>query len=124
MARIVGVDIPKNKRIEIALTYIYGIGRSLSKKILEETGFEPGLKVLDLTDEQLKTLRDHIQTNYKVEGSLRTETSLNIKRLIEIGCYRGIRHRRGMTVRGQNTKNNNAGGRRKKMLQGILGKAR
>ena len=124
MARIVGVDIPKNKRIEIALTYIYGIGRSLSKKILEETGIEPGIKVLDLTDEQLKTLRDHIQTNYKVEGSLRTETSLNIKRLIEIGCYRGIRHRRGMTVRGQNTKNNNAGGRRKKMLQGILGKAR
>lgn len=123
MARIVGVDIPKNKRIEIALTYIYGIGRALSKKILEETGIEPGIKVMDLTDDQLKVLRDHIQVNYKVEGSLRTEISLNIKRLIEIGCYRGIRHRRGMTVRGQNTKNNNAGGRRKKMLQGLLGKA-
>ena len=123
MARIVGVDIPKNKRIEIALTYIYGIGRSLSKKILEETGIEPGIKVMELTDDQLKVLRDHIQTNYKVEGSLRTEISLNIKRLIEIGCYRGIRHRRGMTVRGQNTKNNNAGGRRKKVLQGLLGRA-
>lgn len=106
MARIAGVDIPKDKRVEISLTYIYGLGRSASKKILAATGIDPDTRVKDLTDEQVNSLRSEIAGNFVVEGDLRREVSLNIKRLMEINCYRGIRHRRGLPVRGQNTKNN------------------
>ena len=106
MARIAGVDIPKDKRVEISLTYIYGLGRSASKKILAATGINPDTRVKDLTDEQVNSLRSEIAGNFVVEGDLRREVSLNIKRLMEINCYRGIRHRRGLPVRGQNTKNN------------------
>ncbi|EGL81989.1 30S ribosomal protein S13 [Caldalkalibacillus thermarum TA2.A1] len=106
MARIAGVDIPRDKRVEIALTYIYGIGRSTAKKILEETGVNPDTRVRDLTEEETAKIRDYIDRNLTVEGDLRREVSLNIKRLIEIGCYRGIRHRRGLPVRGQRTKTN------------------
>ena len=106
MARITGVDLPSNKRIEIALTYIFGIGLSSSKKILSETNVSPDRRVKDLTDEEINLLKKSIEKNYKVEGDLRTEIAMNIKRLIDIGCYRGIRHRRGLPVRGQNTKNN------------------
>lgn len=105
MARIAGVDIPRDKRIVISLTYIYGIGRSTAQKILAEAGVSEDTRVRDLTEEELGRIRDIVDT-YKVEGDLRREVSLNIKRLIEIGCYRGIRHRRGLPVRGQNTKNN------------------
>ena len=106
MARIAGVDIPKDKRVEISLTYIYGIGRSASNKILAATGINPDTRVKDLTDEQVNSLRSEIANGFVVEGDLRREVSLNIKRLMEINCYRGIRHRRGLPVRGQNTKNN------------------
>ena len=106
MARIAGVDIPKDKRVEISLTYIYGIGRTASNKILAATGINPDTRVKDLSDEQVNSLRTEIATNHVVEGDLRREVSLNIKRLMEINCYRGIRHRRGLPVRGQNTKNN------------------
>ncbi|ADL06935.1 30S ribosomal protein S13 [Thermosediminibacter oceani] len=106
MARIAGVDLPKDKRVEIALTYIYGIGRSLSNKILKEAGVNPDTRVKDLTEREISNLRDIIEKNYKVEGDLRREVALNIKRLIEIGCYRGIRHRRGLPVRGQRTRTN------------------
>ncbi len=106
MARIAGVDLPKNKRIEIALTYIYGIGRTTSKKILEQAQIDPNIKTDDLTDEQLTTLRRIIDTQYKVEGDLRAEVSMNIKRLMDMGCYRGLRHRRGLPVRGQRTHSN------------------
>ncbi|GGK21101.1 30S ribosomal protein S13 [Caldalkalibacillus thermarum] len=106
MARIAGVDIPRDKRVEIALTYIYGIGRSTAKKILQETGVNPDTRVRDLTEEETAKIRDYIDRNLTVEGDLRREVSLNIKRLIEIGCYRGIRHRRGLPVRGQRTKTN------------------
>lgn len=106
MARIAGVDIPNNKRGEIALTYIYGIGRSLSKKILAEAGVDSFKKVSEWTDEEQNVIRTVIGDNYKVEGELRSETQLNIKRLMDIGCYRGIRHRLGLPVRGQSTKNN------------------
>lgn len=106
MARIAGVDLPNNKRIEIALTYIYGIGLTTSKKILEETKVNPDKRVKDLTDDEISEIRRVIEKNYKVEGDLRTEVAMNIKRLMDIGCYRGIRHRRGLPVRGQNTKNN------------------
>ena len=104
--RIVGVDLPQNKRGEIALTYIYGIGRSSSAKILGKAGVDKDLKVKDWTDEQAGKIREIIAAEYKVEGDLRSEVQLNIKRLMDIGCYRGIRHRRGLPVRGQNTKNN------------------
>ena len=97
--RLVGVDLPQNKRVEIALTYIYGIGLTTSKKILAETGINPDVRVKDLTEDDLSKLRDYIQNNLKVEGDLHREVSQNIKRLMEIGCYRGLRHRRGLPVR-------------------------
>lgn len=106
MARIAGVDLPRDKRIEIALTYIFGIGRTLSNKILKETGINPDTRVKDLTDSEISKLRETIEKNYKVEGELRKEIAFNIKRLIEIGCYRGIRHRKGLPVRGQRTRTN------------------
>lgn len=104
--RIVGVDIPQNKRGEIALTYIFGIGRSASKKILTEAGIDLDLKPKDWNDEQAAKVRELISSQYKVEGDLRSEIQLNIKRLMDIGCYRGIRHRLGLPLRGQGTKNN------------------
>ncbi|CAJ1004466.1 MULTISPECIES: 30S ribosomal protein S13 [Bacillales] len=106
MARIAGVDLPREKRVEIALTYIFGIGRPTSQKILAATGVNPDTRVRDLTEEEVSKLRDYIDKNLKVEGDLRREVSLHIKRLMEIGCYRGIRHRRGLPVRGQRTKTN------------------
>ena len=106
MARIAGVDIPNAKRIEIALTYIYGIGRKSSNDILAKTGINPDTRAKDLTEDEVAKLRDEIENNYVVEGDLRRDVSLNIKRLTEINCYRGIRHRKGLPVRGQNTKNN------------------
>ena len=104
--RIVGVDLPQNKRGEIALTYIYGIGRSSSAKILDEAGIDKDIKVKDWTDDQAAKIREIIASGYKVEGDLRSEIQLNIKRLMDIGCYRGVRHRNGLPVRGQSTKNN------------------
>jgi len=106
MARLVGVDLPRDKRIEVGLTYIYGIGLTTSKKILAETGVDPSVRVKDLTEDDLTKLRDYIQANIKVEGDLHREVSQNIKRLMEIGCYRGLRHRRGLPVRGQRTHTN------------------
>lgn len=106
MARIVGVDIPNNKRGEIGLTYIYGVGRSTARKILSEAGVDKDRKVQDWTDEQSAAIRNYINENFKIEGELRSETQMNIKRLMDIGCYRGIRHRLGLPVRGQSTKNN------------------
>ncbi len=106
MARIAGVDLPRDKRVEIALTYIYGIGRSTSRKILDVTEVNPETRVRDLTEDEVGRLRDYINKDVKVEGDLRREVTMNIKRLMEIGSYRGIRHRRGLPVRGQNTKNN------------------
>jgi small subunit ribosomal protein S13 len=106
LARIAGVDLPRDKRVEISLTYIFGIGRSTSRKILEQAGINPDTRVKDLTEEEVVKLREIIDKNYQVEGDLRREVSMNIKRLMDIGCYRGIRHRRGLPVRGQNTKNN------------------
>lgn len=106
MARIASVDLPREKRIEIALTYIYGIGLKSSQKILKENGVNPDTRVKDLTDEEINKLRETIDANYTVEGDLRRQVALDIKRLMEIGCYRGIRHRKGLPVRGQNTKNN------------------
>ncbi len=106
MARIAGVDLPRDKRVEISLTYIFGIGKSTSRKILEQAGINPDTRVKDLTEEEVVKLREIIDKNYQVEGDLRREVSMNIKRLMDIGCYRGIRHRRGLPVRGQNTKNN------------------
>ena len=106
MARIEGVDLPRNKRIEAALTYIYGIGPSRSRKILAETKVNPDTRVKDLTETDVILLRDYISKNYKVEGDLRREVQMNIKRLIEIGCYRGLRHRRNLPVRGQRTRTN------------------
>ncbi len=104
--RIVGVDLPQNKRGEIALTYIFGIGRSAANTILEKAGVDKNIKVKDWTDEQAAKVREVISSDYKVEGDLRSEIQLNIKRLMDIGCYRGIRHRIGLPVRGQSTKNN------------------
>ena len=106
MARLVGVDLPRDKRIEVGLTYIYGIGLTTSKKILAETGVDPDVRVKDLTEHDLQKLRDYIQGNLKVEGDLHREVSQNVKRLMEIGCYRGLRHRRGLPVRGQRTHTN------------------
>ena len=106
MARIAGVDLPNNKRVEIGLTYIYGIGLASSKKILEEAKINPDTRVKDLSEDELGAIRKIIDSEYITEGDLRREVSLNIKRLMEIGCYKGIRHRRGLPVRGQNTKNN------------------
>ncbi len=104
--RIVGVDLPQNKRGEIALTYIYGIGRSSAAYILSKAGVDPMTKVMDWTDDEASKIREIISAEYRVEGDLRSETQLNIKRLMDIGCYRGIRHRAGLPVRGQSTKNN------------------
>ena len=106
MARIAGVDIPNNKRVEIALTYIYGIGRKSANDILAQTGINPDTRAKDLTEEEVAKLRDVIESSYTVEGDLRREVSLNIKRMVEINCYRGIRHRKGLPVRGQRTKTN------------------
>ncbi len=106
MARISGIDLPRDKRIEAGLTYIYGIGKSKAKEILANTGVNPDTRVKDLTESEVSKLREYIDKNVKVEGDLRREVSLNIKRLVEIGCYRGIRHRRGLPVRGQSTKQN------------------
>ena len=106
MARIAGVDLPREKRIEIGLTYVYGIGRTSANKILEKAGVNPDTRVKDLTEDEVAKLRDIIDADYTVEGDLHREVALNIKRLQEIGCYRGIRHRKGLPVRGQNTKNN------------------
>jgi small subunit ribosomal protein S13 len=106
MARIAGVDLPSNKRVEVALTYIYGIGLSTSQRILRESKIDPDRRVKDLADEEINDIRKAIERATKVEGDLRTEVAMNIKRLMDIGCYRGIRHRRGLPVRGQNTKNN------------------
>ena len=106
MARIAGVDLPREKRVEISLTYIFGIGLTLSKEILVKTGINPDTRVKDLTEEEISKLRETLDKEYKVEGDLRREEALNIKRLIEIGSYRGKRHRMGLPVRGQNTKNN------------------
>ena len=106
MARLVGVDLPRNKRIEIGLTYIYGIGLTTSKKILAATGIDPNTRTDDLTEEELTKLRDYIQDHLTVEGDLHREVSQNVKRLMEIGCYRGLRHRRGLPVRGQRTHTN------------------
>lgn len=106
MARIAGVDLPRDKRVEIALTYIFGIGLPTAQKILEQTGINPDTRIRNLTEEEVNKLREAIEKNHRVEGDLRREIALNIKRLIEIGCYRGLRHRRGMPVRGQRTKTN------------------
>ena len=106
MARIAGVDIPNNKRVEIALTYIYGIGLKTSKDILAKTGVNPDTRAKDLTENEIARLRDEIEANYRVEGDLRREVALNIKRLVEVNCYRGTRHRKGLPVRGQRTKTN------------------
>ena len=106
MARISGIDLPREKRIEVALTYIYGIGPARAKKVLELTEIDPDTRVKDLTEDQEAKLRDVIEHNYVIEGDLRRETALNIKRLSEIGCYRGLRHRRGLPVHGQRTKTN------------------
>jgi len=106
LARIAGVDLPREKRVEIGLTYIFGIGRTRSKQILEKTGINPDTRVRDLTDDEINKLRENIEKEYVVEGDLRRDIALNIKRLIEIGCYRGRRHRMGLPVRGQRTRTN------------------
>ncbi|MDI9521291.1 MAG: 30S ribosomal protein S13 [Bacillota bacterium] len=106
MARIAGVDLPRDKRVEVGLTYIFGIGLTTSKKILEETEINPDTRVRDLSENDISKLREYIEHHVKVEGDLRREISLDIKRLVEIGCYRGVRHRRSLPVRGQNTKQN------------------
>ena len=106
MARLVGVDLPREKRLEVALTYIYGVGRTRAKETLEATGVSPDLRVRDLGDEELVRLRDYIEVNFKVEGDLRREVAADIRRKVEIGCYQGLRHRRGLPVRWQRTKTN------------------
>jgi small subunit ribosomal protein S13 len=106
MARLVGVDLPREKRMEIALTYIFGIGRTRAAETLAATGVDPGKRVKDLTDEELVALRDYIEANYRIEGDLRREVAADIRRKVEIGCYQGIRHRRGLPVRGQRTRTN------------------
>ena len=106
MARIAGVEIPRNKRVEIALTYIYGIGRTRAKQALEATGIDPSVRVKDLSDQEVVKLREYVENTWKLEGELRAEVQANIKRLMDIGCYRGLRHRRGLPVRGQRTLTN------------------
>lgn len=106
MARIAGVDLPREKRVEIGLTYIFGIGKTTANKILEQTGVSPDIRVKDLSETDISKIKEYIDRNLHVEGELRTEVSLNIKRLMEIGCYRGIRHRKGLPVRGQSSKRN------------------
>jgi len=121
MARIAGVNIPREKRVEIGLTYVFGIGKSTSQKVLGELSIDPNTKVRDLTDEEVTRLRNHVDQNLTVEGDLRRERSQNIKRLMEIGCYRGIRHRRGLPVRGQRTRTN---ARTRKGPKKTVGKSR
>jgi len=106
MARIAGVDLPRDKRVEVGLTAIFGVGRSTAERILERTGVNPATRVRDLTDAEVSRLRQVIERDHKVEGALRTEVAMNIKRLMDIGCYRGVRHRRGLPVRGQRTRTN------------------
>ncbi|MBM9504759.1 30S ribosomal protein S13 [Actinacidiphila acididurans] len=106
MARLSGVDLPRDKRVEIALTYVFGIGRSLSQQVLKETGVNPDIRVRDLTEEDLVKLREYVDTNYKTEGDLRREIQADIRRKVEIGCYQGLRHRRGLPVHGQRTHTN------------------
>lgn len=106
MARIAGIDLPREKRIEIGLTYVYGIGRPTANKILKATGVDPDIRVKDLTEDQVNAIRSYVEHNVKTEGDLHREIALNIKRLTEIGCYRGVRHRKGLPVRGQSTKQN------------------
>lgn len=106
MARIVGVDLPREKRLEIALTYIFGVGRTRAKETLEATGISPDLRVKDMTDQDMVAIRDYLEANFKLEGDLRREVAADIRRKVEIGCYQGLRHRRGMPVRGQRTKTN------------------
>ncbi len=106
MARIAGVDLPRNKRIEVAMTYVYGIGRTKSKEILDQAGVDYNARTDDLTETELATIRELVDRSCRVEGDLRREVSMNIKRLMDLGCYRGLRHRKGLPVRGQNTKNN------------------
>jgi small subunit ribosomal protein S13 len=120
MARIAGVDLPSNKRVEIALTYIFGIGNTTAKKIVEEIKIDPATRAKDISEEHVNAIRKYIEKNCKVEGDLRSEVATNIKRLMDIGCYRGIRHRKGLPVRGQNTKNNAK--TRKKNRKGIKSK--
>ena len=106
MARLVGVDLPREKRVEIALTYIFGVGRTRARQTLEATGINPSLRVKDLGDAELVAIRDYLEGNYKLEGDLRREVAADIRRKVEIGCYEGLRHRRGLPVRGQRTKTN------------------
>ena len=120
MARISGVDIPNEKRVEIGLTYIYGIGRTRAGKILAGTGINPDTRVKDLTEDEISRIRDYMEANYNIEGDLRRDTALNIKRLVEIGCYRGVRHRKGLPVRGQRSKTNSR--TRKGPAKAIAGK--
>jgi len=109
MARIVGVDLPRDKRVEVALTYIYGVGRPNSQQTLAATGIDPNIRVKDLTDEQVIQLRDYLEANFKLEGDLRREVAADIRRKVEIGCYQGLRHRKGLPVRGQRTRTNARG---------------
>ena len=106
MARIAGVDLPRDKRVGIGLTYIFGIGQTVAKRIIEQAGIDPQVRINSLTEDQVNSLRAIIETNYKVEGSLRGEITMNVKRLMDLGCYRGIRHRRGLPLRGQRTRTN------------------
>ena len=106
MARIAGIDLPREKRVEIGLTYIYGIGKPTAQKILADTGVNPDTRVIELSEEEVNKIRNYVEHNLRVEGDLHREVALNIKRLMEIGCYRGVRHRKGLPVRGQNTKQN------------------
>ncbi len=122
MARISGIDLPRQKRIEVALTYIYGIGHARARQIIEATGVDPDRRTGDLTEEDVNKIRRENEDNYKVEGTLRTEVSMNIKRLMDIGCYRGLRHRRGLPVRGQRTKTNAR--THKGMRRAVAGKKR
>ncbi len=122
MARIAGVDLPKNKRVEIGLTYIFGIGHTTARKILEKANVSPDTRVMNLDEEELKRIRTIIQNDHKVEGALRTEITMNIKRLMDIGCYRGLRHRRGLPARGQNTKNNARTRKGRKKSSGVVKK--
>ena len=124
MARIAGVDIPRDKRVEISLTYIYGIGLKTSQDLLDQTDINPDTRVRDLTDEEVGRLREIIEREMRVEGDLRREVGMNIKRLMDIGCYRGLRHRRGMPVRGQRTKTNARTRRGPKRALGVRKKAR
>jgi len=122
LARIAGVDLPKNKRVEIGLTYIFGIGHSTARGILEKAKVSPDTRVMNLDEEELRRIRSVIQNDYKVEGALRTEITMNIKRLMDIGCYRGLRHRRNLPVRGQNTKNNARTRKGRKKSSGVVKK--